>query len=466
MKIAVCITTFNRPEILLRGLVEQWKFLPKGAKIFVVDDGSTDKPDMSGFPAIEFVELPQNRGIAAAKNKCLELAEDWGADHIFLFDSDCWPKRSGWEKPYIASKEPHLMYMFTKFATDGPNGHNLTDCVEIYRDSEIVAFSHVRGCMLYVDAKILPVVGGFDERYGKAMFEHTDYSNRIHNNALTKFRVMDVAGSSDLIYSMDEHREAASSITVTERQIGLRNNRPLYAASLTSTEFKPYRSAPVGTRDIVMTGYFTSTPDFQREDQNWSADYKAIEPLINSVTKHGVDMVLLHDCFDLPNKYECTIDPYWNRFLRAYEYLRDNPDVRGVFMVDATDVTMLNNPFTDPRMDPRMLYVGDEQAKLGINWIRRRAFMGPFNGFVSRNQNEQLLNAGIIGGSRDTVLKFLHAMLTAYADSKMEVNDMVALNYVARSQFGNRLAHGTGLVNNVFKSFKPTEEATEWFNHK
>lgn len=474
MKIAICITTFNRPDILYRGLKEQLHHLPKGAQIFIVDDGSTDKPDhdelmrivrkhKTAAPPI-FHTFDENKGIAAAKNKCLALADEWGADHIFLFDSDTWPRCKGWEVPYISSHEPHLMYIFTKFATDGVNGHNLSDCVEIYRDSQIVAFNHVRGCMLYIDRKVLDVVGGFDVRYGKAMFEHTDWSNRIHNSGLTSFRVMDVPDSQKLIYSMDEHREAASSISAADRQAGLRENRALHSASLTSREFCEYRSKPAGDRDIVMAGYFTNGPDFQRQNVEWTPNLDDIAPLMNSVKTHAVDFVLLHDCFDMPNRVECAMDPYWNRFFRAYEYLRDNKDVRRVFMVDATDVRMLNNPFIGDRMETGKIYVGDEKLPLNCAWIRNKA--EKYWPFVVQNSRLPLLNCGIIGGSREDVMMLLHDMLTLYSDALLSGNDMVIMNFLMRTRYSHKLKHGTGLVNNEFKSFKPTAEGREWFMHK
>jgi glycosyltransferase involved in cell wall biosynthesis len=475
IKLAIAITTFNRTDILYRGLEEQLKYIPKTdsvkAAIFIVDDGSTDQPDITKIAEMvgDKCELQvhiasENKGIAAAKNKCLEMADDWGADHIFLFDSDTWPRRKGWFIPYVESREPHLMYIFTKFAVEGRNGHNLSDCKEIYRDSEIVAFNHVRGCMLYLDRKVLDVVGGFDVRYGKAMFEHTDYSNRIHNAGLTSFRVMDVPNSQGLIYSMDEFRETQSSISALDRRNGLINNRPLHAQSLTSKEFCRYKEQWSGDRDIVLASYFTSGPDFQRDNRTWSAELEAIEPLKKSVEDREIEFILLHDCFDLPNKVECTMDVYMNRFLRAYEYLRDNEDVRRVFMVDATDVTMLNNPFD--QMEIGKIYTGDEPAKLSIRWIRERAQQEPFRTFVMSNLSLQLLNAGIIGGSREDVMMLLHDILTMYSDALMKGNDMVILNFLMRTRYEHKLVHGTGLVNNRFKSFEPTEGGTEWFNHK
>lgn len=480
MKLAIAITTFNRPEILLRGLREQMKFLPVGpdveARIFIVDDGSTQQVDErklseilvipnSPFESVYFKQI-ENKGIAAAKNKCLELAEEWGADHIFLYDSDTWPKADDWWKPYVESKEPHLMYIFTKFTVDAPNGHNLSDCVEIYRDSDIVAFNHVRGCMLYLDRSVLDVVGGFDERYGKAMFEHTDFSNRIHNNGLTSFRVMDVPDSHDLIYSMDENREAPSSITRLERQQGLRNNRAMWQASLTSKEYCEFKPAKITGRDIVISGYFTNGPDFQRGGKAWTPDPDVIKLLEDSLKKHDVEFVLLHDSLDRPNKVDCQMDPYWNRFFRAYEYLRDHEDVGRVFIVDATDVTMLNNPFAAGQMQAGMIYAGDEAEKLGCRWIREKVSSEPFWSFVIGNRMLPLLNCGIIGGSREDVMMLIHEMLTLYADAKMRGNDMVLFNYVMRTRHAGQLVHGTGHINNLFKSYRPTDIGNEWFTHK
>lgn len=476
MKTAICITTYNRPDILYRGLEEQLKHIPDNAQIFIVNDGSVDAPDHDELIKIvkkyDLAEPPimhtfnHNRGIAAAKNKCLEMADEWGADHIFLFDSDTWPRVDGWEQPYIQSKEPHLMYIFEKFATDGPNGHNLNDCKEIYRDSSIVAFNHVRGCMLYIERRVLDVVGGFDVRYGKAMFEHTDWSNRIHNAGLTSFRVMDIPDSQSLIYAMDEYREASSSISALDRQNGLRDNRDRHTASLTSREFCQYKSELSGSRDIVMSGYFTNGPDFQRGGQSWTPNLTEIDGLKRSVENRGAEFVLLHDCFDLPNKVECTMDPYWNRIFRAYEYLRSNEDVRRVFMVDATDVTMLNNPFIGDQMESGMIYTGEERVLLGCKWIRDKAQIQPYRQFVMQNINLRLLNCGLIGGSREDVMTLLHDMLTQYIDAGMKGNDMVIMNYLMRTRYRDKLRHGTGLVNNVFKSFAPTQEGREWFMHK
>ena len=136
-KIGIGITTHNRYDVFSKTLAEIKRLAPAGAEIVVVDDAS-DKP----VPEATY-RFARNVGIAAAKNKCFELLE--GCDHIFLFDDDTYPVIEGWHQPYVASHEPHLMYIFQDFAT----GTKLNDTIKIYQDSEITAWSHARGCMLY-----------------------------------------------------------------------------------------------------------------------------------------------------------------------------------------------------------------------------------------------------------------------------------------------------------------------------
>lgn len=74
-KIAICITTRNRHSVLDFSLAEWKKYKPKNSKIFIVDDASNIPVKNSNF------RFDKQQGIAKAKNKCLELAEDF--DFVF-----------------------------------------------------------------------------------------------------------------------------------------------------------------------------------------------------------------------------------------------------------------------------------------------------------------------------------------------------------------------------------------------
>lgn len=114
MKISIAISVHNRHETA-KETVKQWKkFLPKGAKLFIVDDGS-DVP----FPDADY-RNETAQGIASCKNRCLELCD--GADYIFLADDDVYPKIKDWHLPYINSGLNHLCFTFDKFSNGKPNG--------------------------------------------------------------------------------------------------------------------------------------------------------------------------------------------------------------------------------------------------------------------------------------------------------------------------------------------------------
>lgn len=227
-KIAICISTYNRPDVIARAMPFHKLYLPPDAQIFVVDDGSDNKPDHSIFAGVNVCYMTQNHGIAATKNKCLELAMNWGADCIFLFDDDCWPIVDEWWIPYVEHPELHLMYQFPL------PGKPKTDLREVYRDAATVAYTHTRGAMLYVHKMVVERLGGFDTRYGLGGFEHPDYTNRIHNYGLTSFRAMDVPNSKELLYCLDQDGAVKSSWQG-------KGNYRLYNQQRKSKEFKEYR---------------------------------------------------------------------------------------------------------------------------------------------------------------------------------------------------------------------------------
>jgi len=232
-KIAVCITTRNRYDAFCNSLVFHGKNRPEGSILFVVDDAS-DKPVRIGG---NFYRFEERAGIPRAKNKCLELAYNAGADHIFLFDDDTYPITPDWWKPYVEHPAPHLSYIFTD------KGNQRRIVREIYRDDKTVAYNHVRGCMLYVERRVLDVVGGFDTNFGLGYGEHADWTNRIHNAGLTAYRVMDVVDSNKLIYSMDEFKEVGSTFPLRERLERLRVNRRYRRMKGKAKEYREFRES-------------------------------------------------------------------------------------------------------------------------------------------------------------------------------------------------------------------------------
>lgn len=240
--IGIGITTHNRYGIFKKTYQEIKRFAPSNAKIVVVDDASENPVPEATY------RFNKNVGIARAKNKCFELLYNAGCEHFFLFDDDCYPVVEGWYEPYVNSREPHLNYIFEEFV--GDNKPALNDTLLLYQDSNIKAYSHVRGCMCYYKRICLDVCGGMSPLFGRWGYEHPDLSNRIYNAGLTSFRYMDVPGSSDLFYSRDEHTGNTESTVQGQTRIDcIKKNSQIYDARKDIIEYVEFREK----EDIILT---------------------------------------------------------------------------------------------------------------------------------------------------------------------------------------------------------------------
>lgn len=225
-KIGIGITTRNRREIAAVTVSQWMQFLPEGARIVVVDDAS-DRP----FPDASF-RFEKQAGIAAAKNKCLELLED--CEHIFLSDDDCFPKVADWWQPYINNSQPHLMYTFTHLANGRRNGRNKQGEHKDYQYFELPC-----GCLLYLNSLCLRTVGGFDTEFKIWGYEHVEYSKRIYNAGLTEQPYCDVLNSDAIWFSYD--KQVAAVTSVPDRGLYLEGNRRLFESKKFDSNFKAYK---------------------------------------------------------------------------------------------------------------------------------------------------------------------------------------------------------------------------------
>lgn len=495
MKIGVGITTKNRNEVFRKTLGEIAMHTHNDFCFAVVDDGSDIplKLDYLNHMAIcpkrwyRLHRFETSVGIAAAKNKCLEMLDE--CHHIFLFDDDTYPISTDWWKPYVESPEPHLMYIFQDF----PKGPKVHDTIKLYEDDNIVAFSHPRGCMLYYHRSCLELVGGMDTVYGKWGYEHGNLSDRIYNNGLTRFRYMDVPDSGKLFYSGDEHRTVVSTCLGKERVAQIERNKRIYEANVNSTAFIPYKQGQVCIKETiytqalqneVLTCYFTGVPDPQgvkREVTQVGQWEQLINPLCTSIKENGPEryrgVTVFHDFLPFNGrqhwKIKASINPYWQRWITYREYLIKSQDRLGfVWCVDATDVEMLRDPF--PHMEHGMLYVGDEPGNIGGNvWLTRHHKHPMLQAFF-KNNFKPLLNAGLVGGDVETMIEFTGHMIDMYQRCEHDhqikgwpnsgMTDMGALNYVVYTYFGGRFSHGKH-VNTVFKGYEADNGMSYW-RHK
>ncbi|HBM7656378.1 glycosyltransferase family 2 protein [Enterobacter cloacae] len=466
--IGIAITTHNRPEVIKRAIEQHMKHLPSGALVVVIDDGS--KPAAVVPDNVKLIRHEQSCGIVASKNASLTALVDAGCEHLFLWDDDAWPIADNWHLPYIESPEPHLAYQFLDLA-----GRNkLNDMAVLYRDDKHIAYTGQRGVMLYFHRSAIEKVGGFDTVYGRGMYEHPDLALRIYNAGLSTWAFADVVGSEKLIHSMDEYEEVARSIPRPERESLAKTNARIYSARRDSgySGYAPYRQQ----NDVVITSLLTSQPDPQRK-VNMAADASLLQLWARSI--RGAKGVVLADELNtapegvtLQSVPRLNMSPYFARWLHIYQHLRSHPEYRFVWCTDGTDVEMLREPWTE--MEPGKIYVGSEHKTYADEWMKVNHHGSAYQQFLEQHRDEPLLNAGLLGGSREDVMEFAHRIIRLYylIEShrfwEMEIApatlvDMGAFGIVAKS-FGDRIVTGPR-IHTVFKTDGLGKEVAFW-RHK
>lgn len=453
MNIAIAISTHNRYEVFKETFKNVKKYAPKGAKIIVVDDGSTKRVKEATF------RFEIAKGIAITKNKCLELCGD--ADYVFLFDDDVYPKTPDWHLPYINSGMQHLCFTFGRFSNGVPNGRiKLTD------NGRISSWKEPCGLMLFFTKRCLQEVGGFDPAYGVWGYEHVGLSRRIFNAGLIPKPFMDVSNSLDLFYSYDWDQTTGRSVAPHIRNQHIRPNQKKYAAEIDSKRFIPYK--PMNTE--IVTCYFTGVEDPQR-GEFLTADLSVLVPLCGSCYALDLPLSVLHDCFDITNRYtrfirvaELPMNPYFRRWSAILNYLQDNPHIDQLFCVDATDVEVQINPF--PHIEKGFLYVGDEPSRVNNQWLIKHHTHRVFETLYVKFDKFPLLNAGIVGGYRDDVIRFCSLMMDMYRKygNALGLTDMATMNYICYVVLGLTKVRRGPRINTEFKSFKSNN--TSWFKHK
>lgn len=461
MKIGVAITTYNRPSVIGHS-IQQWrKYLPKGAVLVVVDDGS-DEP----FEGADY-RMPSNAGIAAAKNACIRLLIEKGCTHLFLADSDTYPRVKDWHKPYINSGVKHLSFTFPTLSNGRPNGRQYLG----ERDG-LAEYGSPCGCLLYIHRSVIDKIGGFDVDYPQWGYEHVDYSNRAFNAGLTPARYLDVPNSLELFHSMDYHSEVIGSVDSSTRQQTIPHNRQRFEKREDSIEYMPYDHPNGG---VILASYFNSNPDPQR-GTTWMADTTQLRPLIDSCNRVGVPLKIFHDCLPcddddtfirVPTQHHFSPNAY--RWMVYLAYLEDNP-VANVFMVDSTDVEVLRDPFIS--INPNRIYVGDEyNMRVDNGWMAKcqeplLRNVPDYRQVIEANAMEVLPNCGIVGGSLRMVMEYLAYRVEyheKYTHGILQSTDMAIFNYILWKHFKDRMTSGIK-VNTRFKCDEYNK--VSFFKHK
>lgn len=236
-KVGIAITTHNRPDVLRETLDAIAKYTPRQFPVVVVDDGST--PPARPLAAT-MVRHTDPRGIPAAKNAGIAVLMDMKVDHLILLDDDTRPSDHEWWVPYVQGEEPYYTYCWTRSAS----GVKVPKMDELYRDSNLVAYTWSMGCLQYVHRVVIERVGGLNPVFGRGFEEHAEWAQRIHNAGFTSFVHQDHPKITGKVWAGDEHWAVArsfSSMRRVEREQLIRRNTKLRMSLADSKEFVDYR---------------------------------------------------------------------------------------------------------------------------------------------------------------------------------------------------------------------------------
>ena len=201
-------------------------------------------------------------------------------------------------------------------------------------------------------------------------------------------------------------------------------------------------------KNVIMTTYFCNKKDPQRLSKAPCNDFKYIKPWYTSVKKLGLNGIIFHDGLseNFIRKYETnkikfiykkthqvfSLNDY--RYFIYLDYINEHPEIENIFMTDGNDVTVVNDPFTF--IKPRNIYVGSE-----IKGDKMYVLDKLNNINANKNNNklklDTIYNAGILGGNRENVIKFIKKMIYIFNlvdnKNKDKNNNMAVFNITSEN---------------------------------
>jgi hypothetical protein len=243
--------------------------------------------------------------------------------------------------------------------------------------------------------------------------------------------------------------------------------------------------------NVVMACLISGVHDVNRNTTLTDDNHQLVKDWAESITAANLKGVIFHNnfseetCKSFDNDtisfvkiaYDLQFNPNVFRYFAYRNFLQQHiKQIKGIFITDVTDVVLVKNPFTDTLFieNPSTLFCGDEPKLLNNDWMiahaeNLRKNIPDYAEYESNFGDEILLNCGIIGGTSNLLLDFLQQLCAIHQHANRDnktayTGDMGAFNYLARTQFNNKLIHGAP-VNTVFKEYE-NERNDCWFRHK
>ena len=243
--------------------------------------------------------------------------------------------------------------------------------------------------------------------------------------------------------------------------------------------------------NLIFASILTGVYDVNRNEKLSEDDFETVNNWYDSVVQLKLKGVIFHNTFSektaekYQNEYvsfekiafDASFNPNVFRYLAYQSFIETNfHSIKNVFVTDVSDVVVLQNPFQQTLFldNPDALFCGDEAEILDNEWMQNhsthlRNSIPNFLAYEQLNKHKTLLNCGIIGGNVHTMkalmdsLAHIHRVHTIHNKTPYTL-DMGAFNYVARTQFSDKIIHGMP-INTLFKGYE-NERTDCWFRHK
>ena len=235
------------------------------------------------------------------------------------------------------------------------------------------------------------------------------------------------------------------------------------------------------SRDVAMTSYFASKKDPQRNRIWKKNDYNVMWAWHRSLTRLAMAGVVFHDHLS-PHfirehrrslSYEqvklgrrSTND---DRYVHYLDYLERHAELEYVLMSDISDVLYVRpNVFEamrklDRSTGLRHIFIGQDTSLMtnigSFPWIKmmmKHCFGNGYNKSGSKKSLDLqsiILNAGVIGGSRSVVLRFLRLVSAVLRSLSSDKNcNMATVNYVMHRHFADIIFTGHPLTSSFWKN--------------
>ena len=211
--------------------------------------------------------------------------------------------------------------------------------------------------------------------------------------------------------------------------------------------------------DVVLSTYFTLKKDPQRGRYKKTNSYSYISAWHKSLTKLGLRGVVFHDGLD--SSFIDSVKPKMHfekvvlgkrslnddRYFHYLQYVEKHPHLTHILMTDIADVTFMRDPFELMRMFDHHLFPSEGQLfnRIKSNGGLRKNIKECFLKHTQLNSSIEWLyhlkpgyNAGVIGGPRHIVLRFLRILTALLETLPVKVNcNMAAVNYVVHNYFND-----------------------------